>query len=157
MDLVQVDDVHPQPSQAGLGLATDKVRLEAAADLPVLVPDHRAFREHKGLPRHPADCPADQLFGVPEPVDRCSVDPVHAEIDGGLDGLDGLTLVLRPLGEFPFLPPMAQLPKPIGVISRSVSPSRLVSMNSPRYSPVILASGPFALRGRPATSIATRP
>ena len=43
----------------------------------------------------------DDLFGVAEAVDGGGVDPVDAELDGAVDGGDGVVVVLRAPGEGP--------------------------------------------------------
>ncbi len=63
-------------------------------------PYHRALGENVGLlpalkrPRH-------HFFGMAQSVDRCCIDPVDAQVEGALDGGDGIVIVLRAPTELP--------------------------------------------------------
>jgi hypothetical protein len=61
-------------------------------------------------------------------VDGRGVDPVDAEVQRLVDGGDGVAVVLAPQANSQPEPPMAQAPKPIGVMNRSEFPSCFVFM-----------------------------
>lgn|GEM_PF-5236913 len=98
VDLVQVDVVNAETTQAGFAFAADGIGLEAAMDLPTIVPKRRALGEEEGILLHPSDRLPDQVLGMAEPVNRRRVDPIHPEIDRALDSL---SIILRSPREFP--------------------------------------------------------
>ena len=99
MDLVKVDGFDLEAAQAGLALQTDTA--EGVGDLALLIPDHAALGEDKWLFGGGLDGAADDLLGVAKAVDGGGVDPVDAEVDGVVDGGDGVVVVLRAPGESP--------------------------------------------------------
>jgi hypothetical protein len=102
VDLVEVNGVYPEPPQAPLELAPDRVALQAALHRPRLVPGALALREHVRPPVAGArERLADHLLGVAEPVHGRRVDPVHAVLDRPVDRLDRAAVVLRPPPEPP--------------------------------------------------------
>ncbi len=101
VDLVQVDDVQLQTPQAVFAFATDGIGFQNAANVARLIPHPLAFGEYVrkvGAARQGA---RHDLLGMAQAVNGGRIDPVHASVQGCLDGRDGFVIVLRSPGEFP--------------------------------------------------------
>jgi hypothetical protein len=135
VDLVEIDGIDGEAAQTGFAFAADGIAPEGAADGASFVPDESAFREYIRTGGAAFERAADDFFGVAEPVNGGGVDPVDAAVEGGMDGGDGVGVVLGSPGEGQPLPPMAQAPTPRGVIRRSLLPrGRVVIGVYPRLS-----------------------
>src|ERR1700674_738829 len=65
-------------------------------DVALCVPAQTALGKNVGLRAVPRlERPADDFFGMPQPVSRGRVDPVDAQLKRTLNGGDGVTVVLR--------------------------------------------------------------
>jgi len=103
VDLVEVDRVDPQPLEAGMRLAHDRVPFEAV-DHPTVRPlQQRGLGEHiRTLVRGEASqSTPDDLFGVTEPVCGSGIDPVHPKPERSVDRRDRLGVLLRTPAELP--------------------------------------------------------
>jgi hypothetical protein len=101
VDLIEVDGIDLQPSQAGLAFPPDRLGLETVADLSALVPDHAALREDVRADGHAFESARDDLLRVAQPIDGRRVDPVDAGVQRLSYGRDGVTVVLTAPGELP--------------------------------------------------------
>jgi hypothetical protein len=90
----------------------------------MLVPDHAALGEDVRPGADAFERACDDLLGVAEAVDRCGVDPVDAGIEGFPMAATESRSACDPQPNSQPEPPIAQAPKPIGVMSRSELPSR---------------------------------
>ena len=95
VDLVQVDPLDAQATQAGLALGADRLRAQVAIrgavgpGLPAALGAH----EHVLARRTPSQRLPDDLLGVPEAVDRGRVDPVEPFVERPPDRGDRLGVV----------------------------------------------------------------
>src|SRR5207253_233346 len=101
VDLVQVEGIDLEPPQAGLALAADRIRLEAVADLALLVPDHAALGEDVRPVAHSFEGSRYNLLRVSESIDGRGIDPVDAVVQRFPDRGHGVVVVLGAPGEFP--------------------------------------------------------
>src|SRR5207302_7497675 len=97
----EVEDVDSESPQAGLALAPDRLGLQAVADLAMLVPNHAALGEHVRPLAHALEGAGDDLFGMPQAVDRGGIDPIDARIQRFVDRGQGVNVVLATPGELP--------------------------------------------------------
>src|SRR5262249_59016348 len=86
----------------------DGLRVEAAEDVPSLVPRRRALREDERSLVEAPQRPLDHLLRVAEPVCAGGVDPVDAMLERTVDRSDRLLVVLRA----PALDPAAPADRP---------------------------------------------
>ena len=93
VDLVEVDGFDLQAAEAGFALAADLFL--GVGDFFFVVPDHGGLGEDVGFVRGGLDGFGYDFFGVAEAVDGGGVDPVDAEVEGFVDGGDGVVVVLR--------------------------------------------------------------
>ena len=106
VELVQVDPLHAEAPERGLALPPDRGGLQHAPRLgrPVLlVPDQSALGEDEG-PLRGGQCRhrlADDHLRMPQPVHGRGIEPVDAQRDGPVYGLDRGGVVLRPPAEGP--------------------------------------------------------
>ena len=63
----------------------------------------------------------DNLFRVAEAVDGGGIDPVDAEVEGAMDGVYGVVVVLRAPGELPIPSPGSNVPSPFKSIQIGTS------------------------------------
>ena len=85
MDLVEVDRVDPQPLEARVRLAQNRVALQAVDDAAARAFELRALRENVRTLSETLDRPADDLLGVTEPVRGGRIDPVDAQLQRVMD------------------------------------------------------------------------
>ena len=93
VDLVEVDGFDVETAEAVFALAADL--LLGVGDFFFVVPDHGGLGEDVGFVRGGLEGAGDDFFGVAEAVDGGGVDPVDAEVEGFVDGGDGVVVVLR--------------------------------------------------------------
>ena len=127
--LVEVDAVEAKPAQRVLELAADAGgRADVAREClaVVLVPGEAALGEHVRAPfaRDLLQRLAHDLLGVPEAVDRGSIDPVDAALDRVTDRGDRLPVVLRAPTDRPVAASDGPGAEADGVICMSVRPKR---------------------------------
>ena len=89
VELQQVDVVEPQTLQTSFEVAADAVRPEILA-----IRKGPALREDEGVVAPTGNRAPDELLCSSPAVERRGIDPVHAEIERGVDGADGVTLVV---------------------------------------------------------------
>ena len=102
VDLVEVDSLNAEPLQAGLRFAADRRTLEVMRNASVFIPNETAFGEHVRPLAQIFDCPSDYCFRVAQPIDSGCVNPVQSQIKARVDGFNGVLIVLRTPGKFPF-------------------------------------------------------
>jgi hypothetical protein len=88
MDLVQVDRVDTKTLEACLGLAEDRLALEAVHDLPAGTFDERRLRKHVRAILESLERAPDDPLRATEAVGGGGVDPVDAELERAVDRLD---------------------------------------------------------------------
>jgi hypothetical protein len=101
MDLVEVDRVKTEPLQAALGLAQDRVTLEAVDDGAAGAFQQGALREDLGPLGQPSQGTANGLLGAAEAVSGGGIDPVDSLLERTVDRGDRLLIVLRAPAELP--------------------------------------------------------
>jgi hypothetical protein len=104
MNLIEVDAIGLKPPQALVDFSANRFRVETVRRIARGIPYEAALREDIWplARRHIVQRPADNLFGVPETVDRCRVDPVDAALDGAANGRNRVRIILRSPSETPF-------------------------------------------------------
>jgi hypothetical protein len=95
VDLVDVDRFHPEPREARLELAPERVSLEALHRPSIRPFGLPAFREHERALGEVCEGSADNLFGVAEAVLSSGVDPVDPELERVVDRRYRIVVVLR--------------------------------------------------------------
>src|SRR6185437_13772691 len=81
MNLIEIDHIRLQPPQAGLKLAPQRIRLQAAADLTLLIPEARTFRKDIRAVCAPLQRPGNDLFRMPQSIDGSRINPVDAQVN----------------------------------------------------------------------------
>ncbi len=94
VDLVEVDRFHPEPREARLELAPERVSLEALHRRSIRPFGLPAFREHVRALGEARERATDDLLRVTEAVLGGRVDPVDAELEGVVDRSDRIVVVL---------------------------------------------------------------
>ena len=95
VDLVKVDDIDIQSTQAGLTLGADAVRFEALSDVgAAFLPDQATLGGDDHLVAPALDGLADHLFRTPQAIGCRGIDPVQTHFDAPAKGGDGLGVVL---------------------------------------------------------------
>ena len=89
----------PQAAQAVFAFAADGFALHAAGKARAFRPRRGALGKHIRRAGAALDGAADNLFGMAKSIDRRGVDPVDAAVERGVDGADGVVVVLRSPGE----------------------------------------------------------
>ncbi len=102
MDLIEVDDVNLQATQAVFALLADGSGRVHFGDAAVLVPAHGALGEDVRAPPFPfAESACHYFLGVADAVDGRGVDPVDAELERAVNCADRIIIVLRAPSEVP--------------------------------------------------------
>src|SRR5678816_836362 len=101
MDLVEVDDVDAEPTQAGFHFVADALAFEPRNDLPLIVPAAFALRGDERTPAQALERAADHFLAMAEAIDWRGVNPVDAEIEPFANGANRCVVVLRSPTEFP--------------------------------------------------------
>src|SRR6516165_10204746 len=61
-----------------------------------VIPSQNTFREDvRARPPPLLECASHDLLGVAQAINRCGIDPVHAELEGLVDRGDRIVVVLR--------------------------------------------------------------
>ncbi len=102
VNLIEVDAFHSETLQAALGFPANGSGLEVVRDSALLVPDQAAFGEHVRTLAQIFDRSSDDCFRVAQTVDGGRIDPVQSPIEARVNGFDGVLIVLRSPGKFPF-------------------------------------------------------
>ena len=95
MDLHEVELLDPEPSQAGLDVATHRSGRIVGVERAVAGAQRSAFREHEWSVGDAGEGLGDDLLGTSPAVHRCRIDPPHAGVDGGSHRGDSGVAVLR--------------------------------------------------------------
>ncbi len=101
MDLVEIDNVDVKAAQAVFAFLADGGGFEGGHDFALVVPGAFAFGEDVGFVGAAFESLAYDFFGVAETVDGGGIDPVEAGIESGMDGGDGIVVILIAPGEGP--------------------------------------------------------
>src|SRR5260370_7413090 len=97
MDLIEVDDVNLQATQAVFALLADGSGRVHFGDAAVLVPAHGALGEEVRAPPFPfAESECHYFLGVAYAVDDRGVDPVAAKLELAVNSADPISIVSRP-------------------------------------------------------------
>src|SRR5260370_11592145 len=70
-------------------------------NFPFFVPDKRAFRKNIRTPGTALQGLGHDFFGVPQAIDGGGVYPIHSGIKGGVDGSNGVVVILWAPGKLP--------------------------------------------------------
>ena len=106
VDVVELQEVEPlatEPAQALLAAAPDRLGAQVHEVVAVVAAQRAALREDEDVVA-PGERAADDLLGVPPPVEGSRVDPVHAAVQRSVDGPHRVAVVLRP----PVDPPLSR-------------------------------------------------
>src|SRR5712664_2581 len=102
MDLVKIDRVNLQATQAVLAFAADGSSAEFLSDVPFFVPAKNALGKNVRPRTTPIFHRAGyNFFGMAHPVDGCGVDPVDTKFERTMNRRDRIRIILRAPGEFP--------------------------------------------------------
>ena len=101
MDLVQVDDIDLEAAQAVFAFAAEGIALQVLNDLAISIPGALALGEYIGFVGAAFEGARDHFLGMAESVHGGGVDPVDAVVQGGVNGGNGLVIVLGTPGEGP--------------------------------------------------------
>jgi len=102
MDLIEVDHVTAEPSQAVLALLADRAALQRIVHLPRIAPDHSTLGKNIGPPSGPLrQSLRDDLLGMSQTVNGGYINPVHAQFQCAMDSRDRLRVVLCAPSKFP--------------------------------------------------------
>jgi hypothetical protein len=94
VELQQVEPLTPEPAQALLAIASDRVGAEIHEVVPVVAAQRAALGEDEDV-LAARERAADDLLGVPPPVEGSRIDPVDAGVHRSVDGPHGVAFVLR--------------------------------------------------------------
>src|SRR5437879_4930359 len=94
VNLVEVNIINAQAFEAGLGLALDRVRLQAITYLALLIPDQGTLGEDKG-PLTTFDGLPNDLLRMTQTIHGSGIDPVNTQVQAALNGGDRLLVILR--------------------------------------------------------------
>ena len=103
VELQEVEPLTPEPAQALLAVAPDRLGAEVHEVVPVVAAQRAALGEDEDV-LAAGERAADDLLGVPPPVEGSRVDPVDAAVQRGMDGPHRVAVVLRP----PVDPPLSR-------------------------------------------------
>lgn len=122
VNLIEIDDVSPQPAEAVLALSANGTCLQRCTDFSVFIPHALALGEHKRTRYSASDSQGDDLFRVTKSVERGRIDPVKTEVRSGLNSGNRIQVALWAMLPSQPPPPMAHAPTPIGVMWTSLFP-----------------------------------
>ena len=94
VDLQEIDALDPEPSQAPFDVVADRLGSEIHGVVAVLAPERPALREHEHV-LATAERPPDDLLRAAPPVEGRGVDPVHPQVERGVERPHRVALVLR--------------------------------------------------------------
>ncbi len=94
--LVQVEVIGLEVAQGPLQFTADALRFEGLVPAALTVVQSTTFAEEVDFVPPSFDGPGDELFGPAPAVKGGGIDPVDAEVKGGPDGPNGVSLILRP-------------------------------------------------------------
>src|SRR5512132_2051943 len=97
MDLVEVDPIRLQSSQARVDRLNEPAS-RIATSIAALAHVKTGLRRQHNLISSPAQCPADDLFGLPVGVNVRGVDEVDAVLDRNLDHANAFLVIAVTFG-----------------------------------------------------------
>src|SRR5229473_5858416 len=102
MDLVKIDRLHLQATQAVLAFAPDGSSAEFLSNVPFFVPAKNALGKNVRPRAAPIFYRAGyDFFGMAHAVYSCRVDPIDAKLERTMNRGDRIRIILRAPGEFP--------------------------------------------------------
>jgi len=106
MDLIEVDHVTAEPSQAVLALLADRAAFQRIVHLTGIVPDHSTFGKNIRPPSGPlGQGLRDDLLGMSKPIDGRRVDPVDPQFERPMNCRDRIGVLLGSPAKLPVSAP----------------------------------------------------
>jgi len=94
VNLIEIDDVSPQPAEAVPALSAYGTCLQRCTDFSVFIPHALALGEHKRTRYSASDSQGDDLFRVTKSVERGRIDPVKTVVQSGLNSGNRIQVAL---------------------------------------------------------------
>src|ERR1700675_1124556 len=102
MDLVEIDHIDGEATEAVLDFFTDRISAQYFVHLTFETPAQAALGKDVRPRTAPVlQCAADDFLGMSQTVDSGCIDPVDAEFERAVNGGNGVVVVLRSPGELP--------------------------------------------------------
>src|SRR5262249_40053866 len=102
MHLIQIDRVHTETAQAVFALLAYRFGAEVLMNLAGFVPAQNTLCENiRSRPRPLAESASDDFLGMAHSVNRCRINPIHAELKRPMDRRNRVRIFLMAPRKFP--------------------------------------------------------